>query len=60
MPEKDDEGDFGNTGNVKNLHFPIRYKFGHSDPCCVYAIFLLAGLSPHSTDFWVKYKYLLY
>ena len=30
---------------------PIRYKFGHSGPCCVYAIFLLAGLSPHSTDF---------
>ena len=32
-------------------NIPIRYKFGHSDPCCVYAIFLLAGLSPHSTDF---------
>ena len=26
-----------------NLTIPIRYKFGHSDPCCVYAIFLLAG-----------------
>ena len=30
---------------------PISSKFTHSGPHCVYAIFSLAGLRPHNTDY---------